>query len=119
MSEPDTCELLCLDLTKGEALRASMPDLPTLELWAQHGKALSDPTRLAVLLALHDGGACCVCDLGWVLGKDEKLVSHHLRLLKSAGIACSRREGRMVLYELTDAGAALLDAFVPAQQARA
>jgi DNA-binding transcriptional ArsR family regulator len=45
-----------------------------------------------------------------VVGRDEKLVSHHLRVLRTAGLARSQRDGRMVMYELTDRGAALVAA---------
>ena len=38
----------------------------------------------------------------------ENLVSHHLRTLRAAGLVGSRREGKMVMYALTPAGAALL-----------
>jgi DNA-binding transcriptional ArsR family regulator len=109
--ERDTCELLCLDLPKAEALRHGLPPAEVLEASAARVKALTDPTRLAVLLALRAGETCCVCDLAWIVGRDEKLVSHHVRLLKSLGVVSSRRDGRMVMYELTDAGAALVDAF--------
>ena len=109
--EPDSCDLLCLDLPKAEAVRAAMPALEELESWSASAKALADPTRLAVALALRDGERACVCDLAWIVGRDEKLVSHHVRLLKSLGVVRSRRDGRMVMYELTDAGAALLGAF--------
>jgi DNA-binding transcriptional ArsR family regulator len=109
--ERDTCELLCLDLPKAEGLRRGLPAAEVLEASAARLKALTDPTRLAVLLALRDGEACCVCDLAWIVGRDEKLVSHHVRLLKSLGVVRSRRDGRMVMYELTAAGAAMLDAF--------
>jgi ArsR family transcriptional regulator, lead/cadmium/zinc/bismuth-responsive transcriptional repressor len=108
-AEPDTCDLLCLDLPKAEALRAAQPPAERLEIMARAGKALGDPTRLAIALALRQGEQACVCDLGWVLGRDEKLVSHHLRQLKAAGLARSRREGKMVMYELTEHGRRLLD----------
>jgi ArsR family transcriptional regulator, lead/cadmium/zinc/bismuth-responsive transcriptional repressor len=108
--EPDTCELLCLDLDKAEALRASQPAVPRLEQLAAAAKAFADPTRLAIAIALRDGEQACVCDLGWVLGRDEKLVSHHLRQLKAAGLARSRRDGKMVMYELTARARLLLDA---------
>ena len=108
--DPDTCDLLCLDLPKAEALRASLPATERLEALAQAARAFGDPTRLAIATALHDGEEACVCDLGWVLGRDEKLVSHHLRQLKSAGLARSRREGKMVMYELTERARALLRA---------
>jgi ArsR family transcriptional regulator, lead/cadmium/zinc/bismuth-responsive transcriptional repressor len=45
------------------------------------------------------------------VGRDEKLASHHVRLLKSLGVVRSRRDGRMVMHQLTDAGTAMLDAF--------
>jgi ArsR family transcriptional regulator, lead/cadmium/zinc/bismuth-responsive transcriptional repressor len=117
--ERDTCELLCLDLPKAESLRRDLPDADTLEAAAAQLKALTDPTRLALLLALRNGEACCVCDLGWIVGRDEKLVSHHVRLLKSLGVVRSRRDGRMVMYELTDAGRVLVDAFSSTQAATA
>jgi DNA-binding transcriptional ArsR family regulator len=109
--ERDTCDLLCLDLPKAETLRQALPPLAELEAATLPFKALTDPTRVAVLLSLADGGDCCVCDLSWVIGRDEKLVSHHVRLLKSLGVVRSRRDGRMVMYELTDRGRALVDAF--------
>ena len=109
MSE-DTCELLCLDLPRAETLRRSRRPLSELALAADAAKALSDPTRLAVALALRDGGELCVCDLAWVCERSDKLVSHHARLLRSAGLVASRREGKMVLYSLTLRGGRLLDA---------
>jgi ArsR family transcriptional regulator, lead/cadmium/zinc/bismuth-responsive transcriptional repressor len=108
--EPDTCDLLCLDLEKAEALRASQPAAQRLEQVAGAAKGFADPTRLAIAVALRDGDQACVCDLGWVLGRDEKLVSHHLRQLKAAGLACSTRDGKMVMYELTARARMLLDA---------
>jgi DNA-binding transcriptional ArsR family regulator len=107
--DPDTCDLLCLDLPKAEALRGAQPPADQLELLAQTAKGLGDPTRLAIAVALRDGERACVCDLGWVLGRDEKLVSHHLRQLKAAGLARSQRDGKMVIYELTDRARQLLD----------
>jgi DNA-binding transcriptional ArsR family regulator len=88
-----------------------------LEGWAAGPKALSDPTRLAVAVALSETGEACVCDLGWIVARDEKLVSHHLRALRAAGLASSRREGKMVMYELTDRGRRLLGAVAPVGEA--
>jgi DNA-binding transcriptional ArsR family regulator len=105
-----TCELLCLDLPKAEAARGAQPSGAVLEAWAAGAKALGDPTRLAIALALRDAGSACVCDLAWIVGRDEKLVSHHVRLLRAAGLAVSARQGRMVMYELTATGIALLEA---------
>ena len=118
MPERDTCDLLCLDLPKAEALRAALPALEELEVGSLPFKALTDPTRLAVLLSLSDGGSCCVCDLAWVVGREEKLVSHHVRLLKNLGVARSRRDGRMVMYELTELGGRLVAAYRELVQVR-
>lgn len=108
MTSPDTCDLLCLDLPRAEALRHSRPEPEELTVAAEAAKALGDPTRLTVASALRDGGELCVCDLAWVCERSDKLVSHHVRQLRSAGLVRSRRDGKMVMYELTETGAALL-----------
>ncbi len=112
MPDRDTCDLLCLDLPLAEATRRAMPAPAQLDAWAAGARALGDPTRLAVAVALRHAGRACVCDLAWVVGRDEKLVSHHARQLKSAGLARSERDARMVMYELTDRGLALLGTIV-------
>ncbi len=108
--DTDTCDLLCLDLPRAEAVRASTPDIRQLELWAGGARALGDPTRLAAALALREGGELCVCDLSWIVERSEKLVSHHARALRAAGLVEARREGRMVMYSLTERGERLLGA---------
>ena len=106
----DTCELLCLDLPKAEAVRQRLPGPAALEAWATAARAAADPTRLAVAVALRECGTACVCDLAWIVGRDEKLVSHHVRALRAGGLASSQRQGKMVMYELTDHGRAVLAA---------
>jgi|SRR5215207_3984644 len=106
--DPGTCELLCLDLPKAERVRAQLPPLGELERRARTAKALGDPTRLAVAVALAKAKTACVCDLAWIVGRDERLASHHVRQLKAAGLARSERDGKMVMYELTDAGRQLV-----------
>ena len=114
----DACELLCLDLPRAQAVRASLPTAAELERQALAAKALGDPTRLAVAIALRDGQELCVCDLSWVVGRSEKLVSHHARALRAAGLVRSRREGKMVMYELTCDGSELLDALARLEATR-
>ena len=75
-------------------------------------RAFGDPTRLTVALALRDGGELCVCDLSWIVERAENLVSHHVRALRTAGLADYRRDGKMALYSLTERGRALLGAIV-------
>jgi DNA-binding transcriptional ArsR family regulator len=118
MRAHDACDLLCLDLPKAEGARRQLPSAAEVETLAAGARALGDPTRLAIALALLDCGRACVCDLGWIVARDEKLVSHHVRLLKAAGLARSERDGRMVMYELSDRGRSLLAA-VTGQEAPA
>jgi len=110
----DTCDLLCLDLPHAERLRQARPAVEDAERAAAAGRALGDPTRLTIAIALRDAeGELCVCDLAWVMERSDKLVSHHVRQLRAAGIVRSRRDGKMVMYELTERGAAILTAFAP------
>ena len=105
----DRCDLLCLDLPKAEAIRAARPSEREARALASGFRALGDPTRLTLALALREGGELCVCDLAWIAERAENLVSHHLRVLHSAGLADYRRDGKMALYSLTERGAELLD----------
>ena len=104
----ETCDLLCLDLPRAEALRASLVDDPTARQLAGRLRLLGDPTRLTLALVLRDGGELCVCDLAWILGRAQNLVSHHLRALRAEGLVDFRRDGKMALYSLTSEGTTLL-----------
>jgi DNA-binding transcriptional ArsR family regulator len=106
----DRCDLLCLDLDKAEALRARVLSLEAAERAARDAKALADPTRVMLAAALAATDELCVCDLAWIVGRAENLVSHHVRALRTAGLASSRRDGKMVLYAMTERGKALLAA---------
>lgn len=115
MTTPDACELLCLELPRAEQVRASRLDAETVRAAAERAKALGDPTRLQVVLALRQAGELCVCDLAWICERSDKLVSHHARALRGAGLVGSRREGKMVMYALTNTGSELLEALLPAR----
>ena len=64
-------------------------------------KALSDPTRLRVLLLLQYG-ELCVCEVEEVLGMKQSRVSRHLNILRSAGLTEARYVGRWVFYSLAN-----------------
>ena len=112
MMADDRCELLCLDLPKAERLRAARPSEQEARALAEDFRALADPTRLTIALALRDGCELCVCDLAWIVERAENLVSHHLRALRAAGLANYRRDGKMALYSLTDRGQTLVEVIV-------
>jgi DNA-binding transcriptional ArsR family regulator len=110
----DCCELLCLDLPRAEALRAARLAGAEAERAASRAAALGDPTRLTLAVALRDGGELCVCDLAWIAERAQNLVSHHLRLLRTQGVVRSRKDGKMVMYALTEDGGDLLAAVLGA-----
>jgi DNA-binding transcriptional ArsR family regulator len=87
-----TCELMCLDLDAAEMVRGSL-DVDSAARLAGTLKAFSDPTRLLIIQALAER-ELCECDLGWVTGQSDKVVSHHLGRLRRDGLVCSRREAR-------------------------
>jgi ArsR family transcriptional regulator, lead/cadmium/zinc/bismuth-responsive transcriptional repressor len=106
----DRCDLLCLDAPRAEAIREGLLGLEAARDAAERARMLSDPTRLVLAAALGEGGELCVCDLVWISGRAQNLVSHHLRLLRSHRLVTSRRSGKLVMYSLTDEGRSLLRA---------
>ncbi|MGX5653970.1 ArsR/SmtB family transcription factor [Geodermatophilus nigrescens] len=111
---PDRCDLLCLDLPHAEEVRAALPPLDGAQAAAARFKALGDPVRLRIATALLTGEELCVCDLAWICEASQNLVSHHVRVLRTAGLAASRREGKLVMYRLTDTGLSMLAPAGPA-----
>jgi ArsR family transcriptional regulator, arsenate/arsenite/antimonite-responsive transcriptional repressor len=64
-------------------------------------KALADPTRLRLILALADG-ELCACQLQQLAGCAPSTLTAHLGQLVRAGLAASRKEARWVYYRLAD-----------------
>lgn len=65
-------------------------------------RALAEPIRLQVVLALQDGERC-VCDLTGELDLAQSKLSFHLKVLKEAGLIRARQEGRWIYYRLDPA----------------
>ena len=101
---------MCLDAPRAEAIRERLLAEEEAQDAAEKAKALSDPTRLGLAKALREGGELCVCDLAWISSRAQNLVSHHMRTLRAAGLVRSRRDGKLVMYSLTEVGASLLRA---------
>ncbi len=116
MAAGEACDLLCLDLGRAEAIRRSRLPPLTARLAARRARALADPTRLTLAAALAQTDELCVCDLAWIAERSQNLVSHHLQKLRAAGLVESRRDGKMVLYGLADAGRALLEPVLAADR---
>jgi ArsR family transcriptional regulator len=70
------------------------------ETLARTLKALADPTRLRLLslVAAHEGGEACVCDLTDPVGLSQPTVSHHLKVLVDAGLLTRDKRGVWAYY---------------------
>ena len=62
-------------------------------------KLMSEPNRLRIF-SLLACGECCVCDVEEAVGLPQNLVSHHLGVLREAGLIRARRDGRWVHYSV-------------------
>ena len=68
-------------------------------------RAVAEPTRLRLvsMVAAHEGGEACVCDLTGPLGLTQPTVSHHLKILVDAGIFTRDKRGKWAFYALVPA----------------
>jgi DNA-binding transcriptional ArsR family regulator len=66
-------------------------------------KALSDPTRLRLVILLAIRGETCVCNLAEALGVPDYKISRHLSILRWAGVVETRRDGAWMHYRLNEA----------------
>jgi DNA-binding transcriptional ArsR family regulator len=111
-------ELLHMDEPSGTALRRARLDADAAELLAQRYRALSDPLRLSLALALNPDRELCVCDLSWIAERPQNLTSHHMKVLRSAGIVSARKQGKMTMYSLTQQGRRLIGSTATGGSAR-
>lgn len=65
-------------------------------------KAMGDPVRLRLLslIASHEGGEACVCDLSDVFDLTGPTISHHLKVLREAGLIAGERRGTWIYYRV-------------------
>jgi ArsR family transcriptional regulator, arsenate/arsenite/antimonite-responsive transcriptional repressor len=101
----------CAPLT-GEVISAG-----DAEALARRFKALADPTRVRLLslIAAHEGGEACICDLIDPVGLSQPTVSHHMKQLAGAGLVTRRQRGKWAYYRIVeDALASLAAAIRPA-----
>ena len=93
---PLTDMACCAPLTR-EPLSAAAAGALALTL-----KAIADPTRLRLLsmVAAHEGGEACVCDLTEPLGLTQPTVSHHLKVLVDAGLLTRDKRGVWAYFAL-------------------
>jgi hypothetical protein len=102
----DRCDLLGADVERSAAVRAGSLEEEPARRAAQRGAASSGPSRLR-------------CDLAWITGRSDTLVSHDVRVLRETGPTASRRAGRIAFSRLAGAESSLLDAATAPQRSAA
>jgi ArsR family transcriptional regulator, arsenate/arsenite/antimonite-responsive transcriptional repressor len=87
----------CAPLTREPLAQADAVDL------APMFKALGDPVRLRLLslIACHDGGEACVCELTDAFDLSAPTISHHLKVLRESGLITSERRGTWIYYRVS------------------
>ena len=108
MSNQDPC---CSPLAREPLSGPQAADL------ARVFKAMGDPVRLRLLslIASHAGGEACVCDLTDVFDLSGPTISHHLKVLREAGLVRGERRGTWIYYRVEPAALArVADVLVPA-----
>jgi ArsR family transcriptional regulator, arsenate/arsenite/antimonite-responsive transcriptional repressor len=91
-----------LPLVSAPCCAPGAPPLPESErtLLATRFKALADPTRVAIMNRLAGADEICVCVFVEELGLAQPTVSHHLRVLREAGLVQATRRGTWAFYRL-------------------
>jgi DNA-binding transcriptional ArsR family regulator len=104
----DGCAVRMVDPARVAETRGRLLDLDEAEQLAGLFRLLGDRSRVRILFALAQAGELCVCDLAAAVDVAETAVSQALRLLRTAGVVRSRRDGRTVWYRLDDEHVRLL-----------
>ena len=97
----DACEARYVDRERVEKVLLVLGDRRDAGNVANVFRAVSDPTRVAILQAVAEA-SLCNCDLAAILGISESAVSHQMRELRLMKLVTAERRGRMVYYTLRD-----------------
>ncbi|TFE02098.1 ArsR/SmtB family transcription factor [Jeotgalibacillus salarius] len=101
MPRIDVCETKCVHEDKVESAKQHLTQTDSASV-AQLFKALADETRMKIAYTLLKEEELCVCDVAAVIDSSNATASHHLRMLKSLGLAKSRKQGKQAYYSLDD-----------------
>lgn len=98
-SRLEVCVVPCFKEALVKEVKAALPVDHALRNVAAFFGALSDPSRLKILLAVSQE-ELCVCDVSHVAGLSLSATSHQLRLLRHLRIVTYRNDGKMAYYSL-------------------
>ncbi len=97
----DVCSVTIVDEEKVAAVQKRLPDDSEIQGLAETFKALGDPTRIRIVMALAME-ELCVCDLAALIQLSVSAISHQLRILRNLKLVKFHKEGKMVYYSLDD-----------------
>lgn len=97
----NVCADKCINEANVNKTLGEIADQKEIVAMAEIFKALSDPSRLKIVLALLKREHC-VCDIAAICHQSESAISHQLRILRTLKIVKNRREGKVVYYTLDD-----------------
>lgn len=93
------CTVIHEDVVK--KVRNEIQDDENLYSMSEFFKMFGDGTRLKIINALMIS-EMCVCDISALIGMNQSVISHHLKILRAARVIKFRREGKVVYYSLCD-----------------
>ncbi|EMD30209.1 ArsR/SmtB family transcription factor [Amycolatopsis azurea] len=98
---PKQLPIVAMDACCSPLAREPLTGAQAVEL-ATLFKAMADPVRLRLLslIASHDGGEACVCDLTDAFDLTGPTISHHLKVLRESGLITGQRRGTWVYYRV-------------------
>jgi ArsR family transcriptional regulator len=97
----EVCEVNIIHQDVVDKVKAELSKETMVDEMATFFKAVADPTRLKIILALQSS-ELCVCDLAAIVGISISGLSHQLRYLRNLKIVKNRKTGKLVYYSLTD-----------------
>src|SRR5689334_16401729 len=95
------------------------PPTPARDRWpfiaddARLLKSLADETRLGIILQLREQGEVCQCDFAACCTVQQPTVSHHLKVLRGAGVVDAEKRGVWMYYRLSPATLGRLQRYLP------
>lgn len=97
----ELCERRVIHDDRVQTARDYLLNYSSLDSMSDLFKAVADPGRLKILLALATQ-EMCVCDLAALLEVSESAASHQIRILRNMNLVKNRRDGQVLYYRLVD-----------------
>lgn len=95
------CSVKCINEKKVKETIKAIPPRDDIGQMADIFKALSDPSRLKIVLSLLSQEHC-VCDIAAICNQTDSAISHQLRILRTLKIVKNRRDGKIIYYSIDD-----------------